>query len=45
MEMAEKLRSQKRAEQESLTRAVGARGDPARGLGLVPPPTQEASHP
>jgi len=45
LELAQKLQTQKRAEQETLTRAVGARGDPTRGLGLVPPPTQETPHP
>ena len=45
MELAQKLQTQKRAEEETLTRAVGARGDPARGMGLVPPPTQDTPHP
>ena len=36
--LAEKLQTQKRVEEETLTRAVGARGDPAPGLRLVPPP-------
>ncbi len=44
LELAEKLQTQKRTEEETLTRAVGARGDPARGLGLVPPP-QKPLHP
>jgi hypothetical protein len=38
LELAQKLQTQKRAEEETLTRAVGTRGDPPRGLGLVPPP-------
>jgi len=45
LELAQKLQTQKRAEEESLTRAVGARGDPARGLGLVPPPAQKPPPP
>ncbi len=45
LELAEKLQTQKRAEEETLTRAVGAQGDPARGLGLVAPPTQDTPHP
>lgn len=34
--LAQKAQSEKRAEQESLVGASGTRGDPARGLGLVP---------
>jgi len=45
LELGQKLQTQKRAEEETLTRAVGARGDPARGLGLVPPPSQDTPHP
>ena len=34
--LAQQVQSEKRAEQESLVGASGARGDPARGLGLIP---------
>jgi len=36
--LAQQVQSEKRAEQESLVGASGARGDPGRGLGLVPAP-------
>jgi tetratricopeptide (TPR) repeat protein len=45
LELAQKVQSEKRVEQESLVGASGARGDPARGLGLVPPPPQEKRQP
>ncbi len=38
LELAQKVQSEKRAEQDGLVRASGTHGDPGRGLGLVPPP-------
>jgi len=45
LELAEKVRAETRAEQDSLVGASGARGDPARGLGLIPPPQEKPSAP
>lgn len=45
LELALKVQSEKRVEQESLVGASGVRGDPARGLGLVPLPLQEKPQP
>ena len=41
MQMAQRLQAEKRAEHESLLNAAGERGDPARGLGLVPLPEKQ----
>ena len=41
MQLAQKVQAEEHAQQESLVQATGARGDPARGLGLVPPPKHE----
>ena len=35
------FRQRARVEEESLLKAAGARGDPTRGMGLVPPPTKQ----
>jgi Flp pilus assembly protein TadD len=43
--LAQQVQSEKRAEQESLVGASGGRGDPARGLGIVPPPQDKTSSP
>jgi len=40
LQLAQKLQAEERAHEESLTEAAGTRGDPARGLGLLPPPRQ-----
>ena len=45
LEVAQKVQATKREEAESLVRASGARGDPARGLGLVPPSVERPSAP
>ena len=41
VQMAQRLQAEKRAEHESLLKAAGERGDPARGLGLVPLPEKQ----
>ncbi len=43
--LAQKVQSEKRAEEESLVGASGAHGDPGQGLGLVPPPPGKAPSP
>jgi tetratricopeptide (TPR) repeat protein len=45
LQLAQKVQAQERAQEESLVKAAGAHGDPARGLGLVPPPKQEQRSP
>ena len=45
LQVAQKLQAEERAQEESLVKAAGARGDPARGLGLVPPAKQEQRSP
>jgi tetratricopeptide (TPR) repeat protein len=41
LQLAQKVHAEERAQEESLVKATGARGDPARGLGLVPAPKHE----
>jgi len=45
LELAQKVQAEERTQVESLIKGTGARGDPARGLGLAPPPKQEESSP
>jgi Flp pilus assembly protein TadD len=45
LEVAQKVQATKREEAESLVGASGVRGDPARGLGLVPPSAEKPSPP
>lgn len=45
LQVAQKMQADQRAGVENLMRASGARGDPGRSLGLVPPPKEEKSLP
>jgi Flp pilus assembly protein TadD len=36
LELAQKVQTEKRAQEESLVRASGVRGDPTRTLGILP---------
>jgi tetratricopeptide (TPR) repeat protein len=45
LELAQKVQAERRAEQDSLVGASGAHGDPARGLGLIPPPLEKTPAP
>jgi tetratricopeptide (TPR) repeat protein len=45
LELAQKVQAETRVEQDSLMGASGARGDPSRGLGLIPPPQEKAPAP
>jgi hypothetical protein len=40
LQLAQKAHAEERAQEESLVKAAGVRGDPARALGLAPLPAQ-----
>jgi tetratricopeptide (TPR) repeat protein len=43
LQQAQRVQAEEHAQEESLVKAIGARGDPARGMGLVPPPERNSA--